>query len=58
MDDLVYVQVFCPDLSPYDKFNDVYRSYFTKDFPVRAFVESGPLLRGSHFEVQWVAVTQ
>ncbi len=56
MDDLVYVQVFCPDLSLYDKFNAVYRSYFTKDFPARAFVGSGPLLRGAHFEVQAIAV--
>ncbi len=56
MDDLVYVQVFCPDLSLYDKFNGVYRGYFTKDFPARAFVGSGPLLRGGHFEVQAIAM--
>lgn len=56
MDDLVYVTVYCPDLSLYDKFNAVYRSYFTKDFPARAFVGSGPLLRGGHFEMQGIAV--
>ena len=56
MDDLVSVQVFCPDLSLYDKFNAVYRSYFTKDFPARAFIGSGPLLRGAHFEAQAIAV--
>lgn len=56
MDDLVSVQVFCPDLSLYDKFNAVYRSYFTKDFPARAFIGSGPLLRGAHFEMQAIAV--
>lgn len=58
MDNLVYVQVFCPDLTLYDKFNSVYRSYFTKDFPARAFVGSGPLLRGGHFEVQSIATKQ
>ncbi|HJY79484.1 MAG TPA: Rid family hydrolase [Candidatus Binatia bacterium] len=58
MDDLVYVQVFCPDLTLYDKFNGIYRSYFTKDFPARAFVGSGPLLRGGHFEVQSIAIKQ
>lgn len=58
MDDLVYVHVFCPDLALYDKFNGVYRSYFTKDFPARAFVGSGPLLRGGHFELQSIAVKQ
>lgn len=56
MDDLVYVQVFCPDLSLYDKFNAVYRTYFKKDFPARAFVGSGPLLRGGHFEIMAIAV--
>lgn len=56
MDDLVSVQVFCPDLTLYDKFNEVYRTYFTKDFPARAFIGSGPLLRGGHFEMQGIAV--
>jgi 2-iminobutanoate/2-iminopropanoate deaminase len=56
MDDLVSVQVFCPDLSLYEKFNEIYRTYFIKDFPARAFIGSGPLLRGGHFEAQGIAV--
>jgi reactive intermediate/imine deaminase len=56
MDDLVSVQVFCSDVSLYDKFNGVYRSYFKKDFPARAFLGSGPLLRGARFEMQAIAV--
>ena len=56
MDDLVYVHVFCPDVSLYGRFNAVYRTYFDKDFPARAFVGSGPLLRGGHFEIQGIAV--
>ena len=56
MDDLVSVQVFCPDLSLYDKFNEVYKSYFSKDYPARAFVGSGPLLRGGHFEINGIAI--
>lgn len=56
MDDLVSVQVFCPDLSLYEKFNSVYRGYFTREFPARAFIGSGPLLRGGRFEVQAIAV--
>ena len=56
MDDLVSVQIFCPDLSLYEKFNEMYRSYFTKDFPARAFIGSGPLLRGGRFEAQGIAV--
>jgi len=56
MDDLVSVQVFCPDLSLYEKFNAVYRTYFKGAFPARAFIGSGPLLRGGHFEVMGTAV--
>jgi reactive intermediate/imine deaminase len=56
MDHLVSVQVFCPDLSLYDKFNTIYRSYFNKDIPARAFIGSGPLLRGARFEMQGIAV--
>lgn len=56
MDDLVFVQVFCPDLSLYDKFNSAYKAYFGKEYPARAFVGSGPLLRGGHFEMNGIAV--
>lgn len=58
MDDLVYVQVFCSDLSLFDKFNAAYRRQFTRDFPARAFIGSGPLLRGGHFEMQGIAIKQ
>jgi 2-iminobutanoate/2-iminopropanoate deaminase len=56
MDDLVYVQVFCSDLQYYDKFNAAYKTYFTKDYPARAFIGAGSLLRGGHFELQAIAV--
>ena len=57
MDDVVAVQVFCPDLSLYDKFNSVYRTYFKEgQFPARAFLGSGPLLNGGHFEVMATAM--
>lgn len=56
MDDLVYVQVFCTDLSLFDKFNPIYKSYFTKEMPARAFIGAGSLLRGGHFELQAIAV--
>ena len=56
MDDLVSVQVFCSDLSHYGVFNRVYRTYFKKEFPARAFIGSGPLLFNARFEVQAVAV--
>jgi len=57
MDDLVYVQIACTDLSLYDKFNTAYRSYFTtKELPAREFIGAASLLRGGHFEVQAIAV--
>jgi 2-iminobutanoate/2-iminopropanoate deaminase len=58
MDDLVYVHVFCTDLSLYDKFNAQYRAQFSKDFPARAFVGVASLLRGAHFEMQGIAVAR
>ena len=56
MDDLVSVQVFCPDVANYDAFNKVYRALFKQEFPARAFIGSGPLLQGAKFEIQGIAV--
>ena len=56
MDDLVYVQVFCSDVTHYDAFNKVYRTFFQKEFPARAFIGSGPLLFNARFEMQGIAV--
>ncbi|HSZ19280.1 MAG TPA: RidA family protein [Candidatus Acidoferrum sp.] len=55
-DDVVMVQVHCPDLSLYNKFNALYLTYFSKQLPPRAFLGSGPLLGGAHFEMLGVAV--
>ena len=56
MDDLVYVQVSCTDLTLYDKFNAAYRNYFSsKEFPAREFIGVASLLRGGHFELQAIA---
>ena len=56
MDDLVFVQVFCSDVKHYDDFNKVYRTYFTKEFPARAFIGAGTLLFNARFEMQGIAV--
>jgi len=57
MDDLVYVQVSCTDLSLFGKFNPIYASYFsTKDYPAREFIGAASLLAGGHFELQAIAV--
>lgn len=56
MDDLVSVQIFCSDVSHYQAFNDVYKTYFTKEYPARAFIGAGTLLFNARFEVQAIAV--
>ncbi len=55
MDDLVQVIVYTPDVSLFDTFNRVYKSYFDEDLPARAFIGSGPLLLGARFEVVAIA---
>ena len=56
MDDLVYVTVYGTDLSLFDRFNAVYRSFFRKEFPARAFLGVKDLVLGARFEIQGVAV--
>ena len=46
-DDVVSVQVFCTDLSLFETWNGVYRGYFGKDLPARAFIGAGSLLCGA-----------
>jgi 2-iminobutanoate/2-iminopropanoate deaminase len=56
MNDLVFVQVFCSDVSLFGEFNKVYREFFEDGFPARAFLGSGKLLFDARFEVQGIAV--
>ena len=58
MDDLVSVTVFCSDVKHYDAFNTVYRTYFKKEFPARAFIGAGTLLFNARFEMQGIAVAR
>jgi len=55
MDDLVSVTIYCSDVSHYDAFNSVYRTYFTGNYPARAFIGSGNLLFDARFEMQGIA---
>jgi enamine deaminase RidA (YjgF/YER057c/UK114 family) len=56
MDDLVSVQIFCPDVSLWERFNAAYVKRFSQELPARAFLGSGPLLLGGRFEMMGVAV--
>ena len=55
MDHLLSVQIFCSDVSLFEEFNTVYRTYFPGEFPARAFLGSGKLLFDARFEVQGIA---
>jgi 2-iminobutanoate/2-iminopropanoate deaminase len=56
MDDLVWVHVYSPDISLWERFNAAYLKRFSKERPARAFIGSGQLLRGGRFEMMGVAV--
>jgi len=56
LDDLVSLQIFCPDVSLWEQFNAIYRTFFSGALPARAFLGSGPLLFGARFEVMGIAV--
>jgi 2-iminobutanoate/2-iminopropanoate deaminase len=56
MDDLVWAQVHSPDVSLWARFNAAYVKFFTREFPARAFLGSGPLLLNGRFEMLGVAV--
>ena len=58
MDDLLSVQIFCSDVSLFERFNAVYVTYFKGEFPARAFLGSGRLLFDARFEVQAIAGRQ
>ena len=55
-DDLVWVQIFSPDLTLWDRFNTEYVRHFKRDFPARAFLGSAPLLLNGRFEMMGTAV--
>jgi 2-iminobutanoate/2-iminopropanoate deaminase len=56
MDDLVSVQIFCPEVSLWEHFNAAYVKRFSQELPARAFLGSGPLLFGGRFEITGIAV--
>ena len=56
MDDLVWVQVYSPDVSLWQQFNAAYVKVFSREFPARAFLGSGTLLLKGRFEMLGIAV--
>ena len=58
MDDLVWVQVFCTNLSLFDRFNTASRAKFKGELPARAFIGTDKILLGGHFEIMGTAVKE
>ena len=58
MDDLVWVQVYSPDVSLWQQFNAAYVKLFSREFPARAFLGSGTLLLKGRFEMLGIAVKE
>jgi 2-iminobutanoate/2-iminopropanoate deaminase len=58
MDDLVWVQVYSPDVSLWQRFNAAYVKLFSREFPARAFLGSGSLLMNGRFEMLGIAVKE
>ena len=56
MDDLVWVQVYSPDVALWQQFNAAYVKLFSREFPARAFLGSGTLLLNGRFEMLAIAV--
>ncbi|MFC2084292.1 RidA family protein [Bacteroidota bacterium] len=56
LNDVVQCQIFLADLNHYSQMNEIYASYFKKDFPARAVVEVKRIPRDSLIEIMVVAV--
>jgi 2-iminobutanoate/2-iminopropanoate deaminase len=57
MQNLVVVTIYAADVAHFDAFNEVYLRYFDGPLPARAFVGSGALLFGAHFQLTAVAAS-
>ena len=56
MDDLVWVQIYAPDVTLWQAFNAAYVRRFSRELPARAFLGSGRLILDGRFEMMGVAV--
>ncbi len=56
--DVVKVTVFLTDMGDFAAFNEVYREFFTADFPARSAVGVAALPVGALVEVEMIAATR
>lgn len=55
MDKVVKTVVFIKDMNDFGKINDVYKEFFTKDFPARSCVEVARLPKDVLIEIEAIA---
>jgi reactive intermediate/imine deaminase len=56
MHDLVKCTVMLADISEWSTFNNIYRTYFTDNFPARSAIGASGLALGARVEVECIAV--
>ncbi len=54
-DDIIKCSIFLSDMNNFGQVNEVYGSYFTKDFPARETVEVSCLPKNVNVEISFVA---
>lgn len=56
MDKIVKVTIYMTDIKDYGTVNNIYKGYFTKDFPARTALQVADLPLGGLIEIEAVAV--
>lgn len=55
LDNVLKVTVFLNDMNEFQRFNEVYKTYFKKEPPARSCVEVGKLPFGASLEIEAIA---
>ena len=57
-EDVVKTTVFIKDMNDFGKINDIYKEFFTSDFPARSCVEVARLPKDVLIEIEAIAVVE
>ena len=58
LDKIVKTTVFLTDMKEYSKMNDIYATYFTKEYPARSTVEVSNLPKNAIVEIEAIAAIE
>ena len=58
MDKVVKTTVFIKDMNDFGKINDIYKDFFTSDFPARSCVEVARLPKDVLIEIEAIATVE